>query len=380
MKMYRTGIIGTGFIGKVHLETVRRLGCVEVVALADKFLARETAEQWGVPAYFEDYREMIDTMQLDVVHICTPNNTHYEIAMYALEHGVHVIQEKPMAVSVKQAEEMRDKAKEKGLVAAVNFHNRFYPMTNHLMNIIRDGELGEIFSVTGEYTQDWLLFDTDYSWRLESSVSGDTRCVADIGSHWMDLAEFVTGLKITQVFADFQTIHPYHKKPRKQVLAYAEKQEGQEEEYDLVPIDTEDNACVMFRFNNGAKGCAFFSQVIAGKSVDIDLLIGGYKKSANWNSAKVNSLKIGNRDSFNEELEKGIMTVHPNTKPLIAYPFGHMEGFVDAFKQCFREVYESIDRKDKEYHYATFDDGVHEMILCDRIFQSNQQQKWIPVE
>ncbi|MBR3004756.1 MAG: gfo/Idh/MocA family oxidoreductase, partial [Lachnospiraceae bacterium] len=189
----------------------------------------------------------------------------------------------------------------------------------------------------------------------------------------------VTGLKITQVFADFQTIHPYHKKPKRNVLAFEEKKDG-EEEYELVPIDTEDNACVMFRFNNGAKGCAFFSQVIAGKSVDIDLLIGGYKKSANWNSAAVNSLTIGNRDSFNEVLEKGINTVHPETKPLIAYPFGHMEGFVDAFKQCFREVYESIDNKDKKYNYATFDDGVHEMILCDRIFQSSKEQRWIDVE
>lgn len=378
MRVYRTGVIGVGFIGKVHIETVRRLGNVEVVALSDTFMAKEVAEQFNVPNYFEDYKEMIDTMNLDVVHICTPNATHYEIAMYAMDHGVNVILEKPMAVTIEQAKEMQKKAEETGLVAAINFHNRFYPMTNHMMNIIKDGELGEIFTIQGSYTQDWLLFDTDYSWRLESAVSGNTRAVADIGSHWMDLAEFVTGLKITEVCADFQTIHPFHKKPKGTVLSFADQSE--EVEYDPVPIDTEDNASVMMRFENGAKGCAFFSQVIAGKSVAIDLLVGGYKKSAEWNSAAVNSLTIGNRDSFNEVLEKGIMTVHPNTKPLIAYPFGHMEGFVDAFKQGFREAYESIENKDKEYNYATFADGVHEMILCEKIYESNKEQKWMKVE
>lgn len=379
MKIYRTGIIGTGFIGKVHLETVRRLGNVEVVALTDKFAAKENAEQMNVPNYFADYREMIDTMNLDVVHICTPNSTHFEIAMYALEHGVNIILEKPMTTSVEEAKILLAKAEETGLVCAINFHNRFYPMTNHMMNIIRDGELGDVFSISGSYTQDWLLFETDYSWRLETAVSGDTRVIADIGSHWMDLAEFVSGQKITEVCADFQTIHPIRKKPKKQVLAYS-NETFSEEDYEEIPINTEDNASVMFKFSGGAKGSAFFSQVIAGKSVAIDLLIGGYQKSAEWNSADVNGLMIGNRDSYNCYLEKGAMTVHPDTVPLVAYPFGHMEGFVDAFKQCFREVYESIDNKEKEYHYATFADGLHEMVLCEKIFESNAKQQWIKVD
>ena len=378
MKIYRTGVIGTGFIGKVHIETVRRLGNVEVVALTDKFTARETAEQLNVPRYFTDYREMIDTMNLDMVHICTPNNTHFEIAMYALEHGVNVILEKPMTTSVQEARTLLAKAEETGLVAAINFHNRFYPMTNHMMNIIKDGELGDVFSISGSYCQDWLLFDTDYSWRLETAESGDTRVIADIGSHWMDLAEFVSGQKITEVCADFSTIYPTRKKPKKNVLAFS-TEKFSDEDYTEIPINTEDNASVMFRFSNGAKGSAFFSQVIAGKSVAIDLLVGGYKKSAEWNSADVNSLVVGNRDSYNEHREKGAATVHPNTLPLVAYPFGHAEGFPDAFKQCFREVYDSIGDKSGTYHYATFADGLHEMILCEKIFESNQKQKWIAI-
>ncbi|MEY8355522.1 Gfo/Idh/MocA family oxidoreductase [Lachnospiraceae bacterium 54-53] len=378
MKIYRMGVVGTGFIGRVHIETVRRLGNVEVVALADTISAKEAAESLNVPQYFTGYRQMIDTMKLDVLHICTPNNTHFEIAMYAMEHGVHVICEKPMCVSIEEARALVTKARETGLIAAINFHNRFYPMNNHLKNVIQDGELGEIFSITGSYTQDWLLYETDYSWRLNSSESGSTRAVADIGSHWMDLAEYVTGQKIVAVNADFSTIHPTRKKPKGHVIAFS-KEKFAEEDYEDIAIDTEDNASVMFRFSNGAKGSAFFSQVIAGKSVAIDLLVGGYKKSAEWNSEVCNQLNIGQRDSYNQVMEKGIATVHPNTRPLIAYPFGHLEGFPDAFKQCFANVYNSIDNPQVIREYATFEDGLHEMVLCSKIFESNQKQQWVNI-
>lgn len=379
MKKYRAGVIGTGFIGKVHIETLRRLGNVDVVALTDKYMAKETAEELHVPNSFENYKEMIDIMSLDTVHICTPNNTHFEIAMYALEHGVNVICEKPMTTSVSEAEQLVKKAKETGLVAAINFHNRFYPMTNHLMHIIKDGELGNVFSISGSYCQDWLLYDTDYSWRLETETSGDTRVIADIGSHWMDLAEFVSGQKIVEVCADFSTIHPFRKKPNKVVHAFS-NETFEEKDYTKIPIHTEDNASVMFRFSGGAKGSAFFSQVIAGKSVAIDLLIGGYKESAEWNSADVNSLDIGIRDDCIRHVEKGQSTIHPESRSLASYPFGHAEGFPDAFKQCFREVYQSIEDKNGTYHYATFEDGLHEMVLCEKIFESNEKQQWIKVQ
>lgn len=378
MKVYRMGVVGTGFIGKVHIETVRRLGNVEVVALADKFNAGKTAEELNVPAYFSDYKEMIDTMNLDMLHICTPNNTHFEIAMYALEHDVNVLLEKPMCTSIEEAELLVKKAEEKNLVAAINFHNRFYPMNNHLKNIIKDGELGEIFSISGTYTQDWLLYPTDYSWRLNSAESGNTRVIADIGSHWMDLAEYVTGHKIVEVNADFQTIHPIRKKPKGVVLAFS-KEKFNEDDYEDIPINTEDNASVMFRFDNGAKGSAFFSQVIAGKSVAINLLIGGYKKSAEWNSEMCNQLTIGNRDSYNEVSEKGVATVHPDTVPLVAYPFGHLEGFPDAFKQCFKSVYANIGTPSAPHEYADFKDGLREMILCEKIYESSKRDCWVSV-
>ena len=375
----RAGVVGTGFIGKVHIETLRRLGNVEVVALADSATAKENAEALCVPNWFSDYREMIDKMDLDVIHICTPNYTHFEIAMYALDHGVNVLCEKPMTTSIEDAEKLVAKVKETGLVAAINFHNRFYPMTNHLKNVIMDGGLGDVFSISGSYAQDWLLYETDYSWRLISKESGNTRVIADIGSHWMDLAEFVSGQKIVEVCADFSRIFETRKKPLKEVLAFSTEKFGPDD-YEDIKVDTEDCASVMFRFSGGAKGSAFFSQVIAGKSVAIDVMVGGYKKSAEWHSELCNELTIGNRDSYKEQLEKGAATIHPRSADLVAYPLGHAEGFPDAFKQCFKHVYQSLDDKTTPQDYATFEDGLHEMVLCQRIFESNEKQGWVKVE
>ena len=378
MKIYKAGVIGTGFVGKIHIETVRRLGNVEVAALADPVSAEKTAEEMNVPEYFDDYRKMIDAMDLDMVHICTPNNTHFEIAMYALDHGVNVLCEKPMTSTLEEAEILAKKAEESGLVAALNYHNRFYPMNHHLRNIIKDGELGDIFSITGTYTQDWLLNITDYSWRLSVEESGKTRTVADIGSHWMDLVEFVTGQKITAVCADFSIIHPVRKKPKKQVLAFSTDQFAPED-YEDIPVKTEDSASILFKFDKGAKGSAFFSQVIAGKSVAIDYIIGGYKKSAEWNSAVCNELVVGRKDSFCEHSEKGPVTVHPDSRSMVAYPIGHLEGFPDAFKQCFRQVYDSIGNPSAPGDYADMNDGLHEMILCEKIWESSRKQKWIEI-
>lgn len=378
MKNYRAGVIGTGFVGRIHIETLRRLGNVFVEAVASPSSARQTAEDMNVPHHFSDYREMINKVDLDVVHICTPNNSHFEIAMYAFEHGINVLCEKPMTTTIEEAEILAGKAEETGLIGALNYHNRFYPMNHHLRNIIRDGELGEIFSITGTYTQDWLLNITDYSWRLNVDESGRTRVVADIGSHWMDLVEFVTGRKITAVCADFTIIHPVRKKPLKPVLTFSTEQ-FEPDDYEDLPINTEDCASVLFRFENGAKGSAFFSQVIAGKSVAIDYLIGGYKKSAQWNSELCNKLVVGRKDSFCEVSEKGPLTVHADSRPLVAYPIGHLEGFPDAFKQCFRQVYDSIGNPEAPRDYANMQDGLHEMILCEKIFESNQKQQWIDV-
>ena len=197
MRKFRTGVVGVGFIGAVHIEQLRRLGNVEVVAITDNTDPQAHADAMCVPRGYASYQQMIDNEHLDCVHICTPNNTHYEIAMYALAHGVNVVCEKPMTVTAAQAREMRDFAAARGLVSAMNFNCRFYPMAYQMHEMVKSGEVGEIYTIHGAYLQDWLYFDTDYSWRLEPEASGASRAFADIGSHWLDLAEFVTGCRVT---------------------------------------------------------------------------------------------------------------------------------------------------------------------------------------
>ncbi len=264
MKKLRAGIVGVGFIGVVHIEQLRRLGNVEVVAITDTADPQKKADALFVPKGYENYQDMIDSEQLDCIHICTPNNTHFDIAVYALEHGVHVVCEKPMTCTVEEAKKMRDLAKEKGLINAMNFNCRFYPMAYQMRQMVQSGEVGQVYTIHGGYLQDWLYYDTDYSWRLEPKASGASRAFADIGSHWIDLVEFVTGLRVTEVLADFEIFHKTRKKPLKPIDTYS-GMALRPEDYQEVPIQTEDYATVLFHLENGVHACCNISQVFAGR-------------------------------------------------------------------------------------------------------------------
>lgn len=377
MKTYKAGVIGTGFIGVAHVEALRRLGNVEVTAIADSQDHKIKAEMMNVPNSFADYKEMIDTLELDMIHICTPNNTHNEIAMYAMKKGINVICEKPMTKTADEAKEMCDYAKEHNIVNAVNFHNRFNPMVHHIKRMVKNGELGEIISVHGGYVQDWLLLETDFNWRINSKESGQTRAVADIGSHWIDTVEYVTQLKVTEVFAEFLTYHKKRKKFLKPVETFSKAQDNAE--YEEVPIDTEDIAVVMLRFDNGAVGNAFISQMFSGRKNKISLFIGGSRQSAEWDSERLNEMIIGERDNFNKIFDKDPAILSPETQKIVDYPGGHVEGFPDTFKQCFRQVYKSIENKGENYDFATFEDGYRQMILEEKIFESANLGKWVKI-
>jgi predicted dehydrogenase len=377
MKTYKAGVIGTGFIGVAHVEALRRLGNVEVVAITDTQDHKAKAAMMNVPNSFSDYKEMMDTLELDVIHICTPNNTHHDIAMYAMKKGINVVCEKPMTKTAEEAKAMCEYAKEHDIVNAVNFHNRFNPMVHQIKRMVSGGELGEIISVHGGYIQDWLLLETDFNWRINSKESGQTRAVADIGSHWIDTVEYVTQLKVTEVFAEFLTYHKKRKKFLKPVETFSKAQE--DAEYDEVPIDTEDIAVVMLRFDNGAVGNAFISQMFSGRKNKISIFIGGSKQSAEWDSERLNELIIGERDNFNKIFDKDPAILSPETREIIDYPGGHVEGFPDTFKQCFRQVYKSIEDKGRKYDFATFEDGYRQMVLEEKIFESAGSGKWIKI-
>lgn len=378
MKKYKVGIVGSGFIGAVHVETLRRLPNIEVVALTDSNNAREKADALNIPYAFSHYQEMLDQVELDSIHICTPNFTHYEIAMAAMEKGIHVLCEKPMAFSTEEASLMLAKAIEKKVVHGVNFHNRFYPVINHLKNVVKENQLGEIFSIHGGYIQDWLLNQTDYSWRLVSKESGKTRAVADIGSHWVDIVEFITGLKAVEVFAEFKIVYEDRLKPIKPIATFS-KATLSMDDYEKVPMDTEDIACIMIRFDNGAIGNATIHQMFAGKKNKITVFIAGKDMSVEWDSDNSNNAILGRRDEWNLTITKDPSLLHPASSSLSSYPGGHVEGFGDAFRHGFIAFYDKIENLDKENDFATFVTGKRIMLICDKLYESAQTHTWVKI-
>lgn len=381
MKKIKAAVAGMGFIGTAHVEALRRLNNVEVTAICgSKRSIKAKAEELGIENYYSDYNEILKDPEIDAVHICTPNYLHFQMAKDALNAGKHVICEKPLTTTKEEAEELLALAKEKGLINATNYNMRFYPLMHQLKAMVEKGDMGELFSVNGSYLQDWLFYETDYNWRLEPEMSGESRAIADIGSHWMDLVEFVTGLRVTEVFADFATFHKVRKKPLKPVDTYSGKLLTPED-YKDVPINTEDYATVMMRFDNGARGVMTVSQVFAGKKNCLSFELAGSKKSASWVSEKPNEIWIGRRDTANESLLKDPSIMYPEAGAIVNYPGGHNEGFPDTFKQNFIKIYKAISENvgGERAEYPTFEAGLREIMLCEKIVESNKKGAWVKI-
>jgi predicted dehydrogenase len=304
---------------------------------------------------------------------------HYEQSKKALLAGKNVVCEKPLATNIAEAEELVELADKLGLVNAVHFNLRYYPLIRQMKTMREKGELGDIYSVQGSYLQDWLFLPTDYNWRLEPSQSGDSRAVADIGSHLFDLIEYITGLHITEVMADFNTVHKTRMKPKKAIATYSGKL-LQASDYEEVPITTEDFASILYRFENGNKGVATVSQVSAGRKNRCTLEISGSKETFNWCSEAPNEMWIGRREGPNQSLMRDPALAHDEARALMTFPGGHNEGFPDTSKQLFKEVYAAIrNGKPANPTYPTFADGLRELKLCDKIVQSSREQRWVQV-
>ena len=381
MRKLKAGVVGIGFIGAVHVEALKRIGQVEVAAICSSSPnGQDKANQMGVSKCYSSYDDLVNDPDIDCIHICTPNSMHYDQAKKALLAGKHVVCEKPLTTTVEEAEELISLAGEKKLVHSTNFNMRFYPLRFELRSLIASNELGEIYSINGSYEQDWLFYDTDYSWRLETELSGSSRAVADIGSHWLDLMEFVTGERVESVLADFATFHKTRKKPLKNVETYSGKL-LQADEYEEVPIKTEDYANVLLRFKGGARGALTVSQVFAGKKNCLMFEIAGSKKSAAWNSERPNEIWIGRRDEANQIIMKDPSLMSESARKVISYPGGHNEGFADTFKQNFIKIYDAIASGSPEPgpEYATFEAGKREALLCEKIIASNKSDNWVKI-
>jgi len=378
MRKIKTAVIGTGFMGKVHTEAIRRLGNVEVVALAasPKREAAKLAHTFDVHNVTGTWKALVSDPEVEAVHVCTPNALHYPIAMAAMEAGKHVLCEKPLAMSAQQAKEMVQLAKRKKLANCVNHNLRYYPVVQHIRRMIENGDLGDILIVQGTYSQDWLLYDTDFNWRLESKLNGPLRVTGDIGSHWMDLIQHLTGLKITALCADLQTFHKRRKKPKMPIETFAGKT-LKPDDYEEVKIDTEDFGAVLLRLGPRARGAFTVSQVSAGNKNRFHIEIYGTKSGVMWNQEAPDQLWIGHRNSPNQIIVKDPSLLHGGAQSYADLPGGHSEGYDDTHKQVFRRFYRHVLHPTTPVEYPTFEDGLHGMQLLEKALESHRTHSWV---
>ena len=377
-------VVGTGFIGPVHVEALRRIG-IEVKGMLGSTPAKGAMvkDRFGLAKAYADYEEILADDEVDVVHITSPNRYHRAMAVGAIDAGKHVVCEKPLATTSAETFELLDlAARNPRLVTAVNYNVRFYPLALHARNLIQSGTLGPVMSVRGDYSQDWLLKETDWNWRLLPEEGGELRAVGDIGTHWMDLILFVTGLDIDSVFADLATLVPMRLRP-KGALATFQTDDAAKGRMESEPIEirTEDWGSILFRFSNGARGAMCVSQVTAGRKNRITFEIACARASLAWDSEHPNDLWIGHRDKSNELLIRDPSLLAPEIRSFASYPGGHNEGFPDTFKQLYRAIYDYLAEKDysRPKLFASFEDGHREMLLCEAILKSHRAQRWVRV-
>ena len=367
------GLVGAGFVGPHHVDAVRRLGFVDVVAVAgsSEESGRRKAEALGARRGHGSYQALIDDPDVHVVHNATPNYLHYEVTSAALAKGKHVVSDKPLAMTAAESGRLVEQARLAGVVTAVTFNYRGNPLVQQARQSIAHGDIGVPHFVHGHYLQDWLLKDTDYSWRLDPAKGGASSALGDIGSHWCDLAQHVTGLAITHVLGDITTVVPRRSKPRGSREAF---QAGGGNAVDLVDITVEDLASVLVRFDNGAKGSVSVGQVCGGHKNDLVLEVCGSTASVRWRQEHQNELWIGHRDRPNELLQKDPSLIDERVRGYARLPGGHQEAWADAFCNVMRDIYGCI-AGGKPYRplppaVATFEDGYRANCIVEAILES----------
>lgn len=371
-------VIGTGFIGTIHVQALRRIGVrVTGVLGSSAGRGRERARALGVERVYGSIEELLADPAVQVVHVTSPNHLHFAQARAILAAGRHVVCEKPLAMTAAESAEMVAQALASGRVAAVCYNTRFYPLNQHARGMVAAGELGEVRLVTGHYHQDWLAKESDWNWRLTPEAGGALRAVGDIGTHWLDLTSFIAGMTPSEVFADLATFIPERERPSGPVETFTRAQGATER----VRIDTEDAGLILLRYPNGARGSLTVSQVSHGRKNWMTWDISGSKASAAFESEIPDRLWIGHRDGPNGLLSRDPGQMNAMGAAAAMLPGGHVEGFADTFAAMFREVYRDVAAggRQADSTWATFEDGHREMLLCDAILRSAREGRWVEV-
>ncbi len=376
----KVGVVGTGFAATSHIEALHRLPQVQLVALAGSSHAKAdaAAAEHGIDKAFGSYSELVDDDAVEVVHNCTPNFLHARINAAAMGAGKHILSEKPLAMNSVETASLVQQAEASESVSGVCFNYRHYPMVRQAKAMIDSGDYGPVNLAHGSYLQDWLLYANDWNWRLESDKAGSSRAIADIGSHWLDLVQYITGQLVSEVCADFSTVHRSRFKPAQgsQTFASADSTAAQ-----AVAVDTEDFGNVLLRFDNGARGAMSISQVSPGRKNRLWFEIDAASASVVWDQEEPNHLWLGRRDEANCQLVRDPGLLSPEAARLAHFPAGHQEGWPDGLKNMFIDFYGAIDalRSGDEYSasFATFADAHQVLRAVEGIVESHRSRGWV---
>jgi predicted dehydrogenase len=372
-------IVGLGFVGRAHLEGLRRLGIpVRGVLASTSERGKKMSEALGLPRAYSSLEELAADPSVQVVHLCTPNNLHFQQASQLLRARKHVLCEKPLALDSREAAALVSLAKEMGRVGGVAYNLRYYPLCQEARALIHKGAIGQVRLIHGSFLQDWLLYPTGWNWRLDPKLGGELRAVSDIGTHWLDLVTWMTRTTVSELCADLATVLPSRRKPKGRVETFQKVSNVETEE---VLMSNDDYASVLLHFENDARGVMSVSQVSAGRKARLWFEIDGSEASLAFNSEEPNTLWIGRRDRASEVLPKDPALQSPESRGYAAYPGGHPEGYPDTFVQLFKDFYGYLAVGDlrAQRTFPTFETGHIELILCEAIAESAQKKSWISV-
>lgn len=367
----RVGVAGTGFIGRVHARSALLAGA-ELVGVAASTPSRSAtaAEELRTTAY-DSAEDLATSDDIDVLHICTPNHLHVPLALAAMEAGKHVVVEKPIGRSAEEARRLTDAAGD-GRVATVPFVYRFYPTVRELRDRVRRGELGDLRLLHGTYLQDWMADANDYNWRVDPELGGASRAFADIGSHWCDLMEFVTGHRIVELVADLVTAVD-ERSASEHVEAFARSSGGGER----TKVTTEDVATLLFRTDRGAAGSVTISQVSHGRKNRLWLEVDGAAGSGAFEQERPDQLWLGSKDATTT-VQRDAAVLSAAAAPYSTLPGGHPQGYHDCFDAFVADTYEAI-RNGVPDGLPTVADGLRAAVITDAVLASSRARSWVEV-